>query len=477
MPVVPNRPAYRRLFAAQLLSLAGSGLATVALGLLAYRLAGADASAVLGTALGIKMVAYVVVSPLAGRLAARLPRRTLLVGLDLARAALALTLPFVTRVWQVLALVLLLQAASALFTPVYQATLPALLPAEADYTRALTLSRLAYDLESLASPALAAALLTVVPFPWLFAGTGLGFLASAALVVRTALPGGPEPAGADGHGPAGADGHGPDRTDLRPAPGFRLFLATPRLRALAALNLAVAAAGSMVLVNTVLLVRHGLGRSETDVALALAAYGAGSMAVALALPRLLRRVGDRAVMLPGALLLAGLLTLPALVLSLAPDATGVSAGPGAPAASPGPAAWPLLLTAWLLLGAAGSAVLTPTGRVIRRSAAPAALPAAFAAQFALSHACWLLTYPLAGRLATTAGPAGAAAALGALALAGAVTALRSWPRRDPEALEHLHGELPPDHPHLAGAVPTGSGRRHSHAFRIDPLHPRWPARP
>ena len=46
---------YRHLFAAQATSLIGTGLMTVALGLLAYDLAGDRASVVLGTALGIKM--------------------------------------------------------------------------------------------------------------------------------------------------------------------------------------------------------------------------------------------------------------------------------------------------------------------------------------------------------------------------------------------------------------------------------------
>lgn len=41
--------------------------------------------------------------------------------------------------------------------------------------------------------------------------------------------------------------------------------------------------------------------------------------------------------------------------------------------------------------------------MIRRSTAAADLPAAFAARFSLSHGCWLLTYPLAGGLATGAG--------------------------------------------------------------------------
>ena len=48
---------YRQLFLAQVVALVGTGLATVALSLLAFRLAGEDAGAVLGTALAIKMLA------------------------------------------------------------------------------------------------------------------------------------------------------------------------------------------------------------------------------------------------------------------------------------------------------------------------------------------------------------------------------------------------------------------------------------
>lgn len=89
---------YRRLFAGQVLSLLGTGLATVALGLLAFDLAGADAGAVLGTALAIKMVAYVGIAPVAGAFVHLVPRRSLLVGLDIMRAAVALALPFVSEI-------------------------------------------------------------------------------------------------------------------------------------------------------------------------------------------------------------------------------------------------------------------------------------------------------------------------------------------------------------------------------------------
>ncbi|OYW89684.1 MAG: MFS transporter, partial [Pseudomonadales bacterium 32-61-5] len=164
--VLKNR-TYRHLFSAQVVALVGTGLLTVALGLLAYKLAGANAGAVLGTALAIKMIAYIGIGPVANAFADRLPRRKFLVAMDLVRAAIALCLPFVTEIWQIYILIFVLQSASASFTPTFQATIPDVLPDEKDYTQALSLARLAYDLESLISPVLAAALLVVINFHWL----------------------------------------------------------------------------------------------------------------------------------------------------------------------------------------------------------------------------------------------------------------------------------------------------------------------
>lgn len=426
---------YRNLFAAQVVALLGTGLATVALGLLAYDLAQDNAAMVLGTVFFIKMVAYVGIAPVAAALADRVNRRALLVTLDLVRAGVALCLPFVTEVWQVYVLIFLLQSASAAFTPLFQATIPDVLPEEARYTRALSLSRLAYDLENIASPTLAALLLTMVSYNSLFLGTVVGFVGSAALIVSVLLPS-PKPAT-----PRGIY----DRTTR----GIRIYLATPRLRGLLALNVAAASAGAMVLVNSVLLVRGTLGLTDSALAWTIFAFGAGSMIAALALPRVLDRVADRPVMVGGALLMMATLVTLAVTIAFA----GL--------------VWPVLLAAWLMIGLGFSAVLTPSGRLLRRSAHAEDRPALFAAQFALSHACWLVTYPLSGWLMTQFGPVVTLFILATLAGAGVVFALRVWPQQDPEMIEHTHDNLPLDHPHLHGT------KRHAHFFVIDENHARW----
>ena len=357
---------------------------------------------------------------------------------------MALALPFVTEVWHVYVLIAVLQCGSAAFTPTFQATIPDVLPDEAEYTKALSLSRLAYDFEALVSPLLAAALLGVVGFHWLFAGTVLGFFASALLVVSVVLPS-PKP---------------PEREESawgRVTRGTQIYLATPRLRGLLMFNLAVASAGAMVIVNTVVIVRGELGLTDKAVAVVFAAYGAGSMVAAFTLPRMLTRVADRTAMLLGAAILG----------------LGMAIGPW------GAAQMPTLLPLWFLLGLGNGLVLTPSGRLLRRSAHPGDRPALFAAQFALSHACWLLTYPLSGWLGAGPGITTAFALMAILAAIGTVSAARMWPHHDPEEVDHEHEAAGPDDPHLrdaSNAVVLGNGRyRHRHTLIVDDRHPTWPA--
>lgn len=437
--VLANR-TYRHLLGAQIIALVGTGLATIALGLLAYDIAGGNAGAVLGAALAIKMIAYVGVAPIVGSFADRLPRRAFLVSMDVVRAAVALSLPFVDQIWQIYTLIFVLQSASAAFTPTFQATIPDVLPDENQYTRALSLSRLAYDMESLLSPILAAALLTVISFHWLFAGTAFGFVCSALLVVSVVLP----------RSPAKARTGGIYTHTTR---GLRIYLKTPRLRGLLALSFAAAAASSMVIVNTVVIVRGALGLGQREVALTLASYGGGSMLAALVLPRILERVSDRTMMITA----AAILTL------------GLGVMAGLFAVEKG--VWGAVLVGWFVLGIAYSMSVTPSGRLLRRSANAEDRPALFAAQFALSHGCWLICYPLAGQIGARAGQAAAFATLAIVAGIGTLAAFLLWPAKDPKALAHHHDDLPPGHPHLVSAHARGVDE---HEFVIDDDHRHWP---
>jgi MFS family permease len=450
-----RNPVYRNLFFAQVIALTGTGLATVALTLLAHDLAGGNAGVVLGTALAIKMVAYIVVAPVVGGIAHRLPRKFVLVSLDVARALLVALLPWIEEIWQVYLLIFLLNACAAGFTPLYQATIPDVLVDESLYTRALSLSRLTRDLELLASPMIAAFLLVFASYHVLFVVNAVAFVFSGLMIISTGFPAPP------------ASDRGPG-IFANLTYGLHVYLATPRLRGVLLASAAAAFAGAMIIVNTVVFIREILSRTEADTAVALAAAGGGSMFAALVLPRLLTWISPRAVMLMGAVVCA-----PPLALSaLSPSFGSICA-------------------LWFTIGMGSSLAQTPVGRILAASCRESDRSAIFSAHFALSHACWLAAYPLAGWVGGHNGLAASAIVLAACATITGIGAALAWPAQDSVELEHQHEAIAHEHHHVhdehhqhdhdgdeAMAPHTHHHVHerisHRHAFVIDLHHPRWP---
>ncbi|MEO5992014.1 MAG: MFS transporter [Arthrobacter sp.] len=132
------------------------------------------------------------------------------------------------------------------------------------------------------------------------------------------------------------------------------------------------------------------------------------MAVALTAPAILDRLPDRAFMRAGAVLvsfgLAGAFALLAV-----------------------PGTWPVLLGLWALLGAGTSMINTPSARLLRRAATDRTRSYIFTAQFSLSHACFIITYPVAGWVGAVAGQPAAAAVLAAVAAISTAAAFKFWP--------------------------------------------------
>ncbi|WP_296989100.1 MFS transporter, partial [Thalassospira sp. UBA1131] len=420
-----------------------------------------DAGRVLGSILVLKMVAYLVIAPVAGGMAHLLPRRMWLVGLDVLRAGIVLCLPFVDQVWQIFVLVFVVNAASAAFTPVFQAIIPEILPDEKAYTKGLSYARLAYDLENLVSPALAAALLVVWSFDSLFLANSLTFAISALLIMTAQIP-----------QAAPTDRTGGIYTNT--VFGIVAYLKTPRLRGLLAVYFAVSSVGAMIIVNTVVLTRGILGGTELLTTSFLACAGAGSMCAAFLIPRLIERVGERHLMLAGivaaavAMLLGG-----ALMIS---DFASIFA----------------FAILWLIAGAGTTFAQTPGGRLVQRSAGDGDRSAFFAANFALSHGGWLFAYGIVGWLGSLADLSAAFLASGGMAIGSVLVAVMLWPKEDRLEIKHSHPGFWHEHPHDHNdphhvhvhehAAETDKHRHrhfhppvtHKHRFVIDSHHTKWP---
>jgi MFS transporter, NRE family, putaive nickel resistance protein len=329
------------------------------------------------------------------------------------RVALLAAFPFVTTVTHVYVLIFLINAATAFFTPAFEASLPEVVGPER-YTRAVSLSRIAVDLEAAGGPLVAGVLIAAVGVQWAFWFDGLTYIASALLVLASRVPSAPRP-----ERPLGRRDFMPELTH-----GTKVLLREPALRQALVLHMAEALAGAVVIVTTVVYVRDVLRLGDFSFALAMTAVGVGSSITAF----VIGRSGDRARAdqagsghlrfhrwAQRSLLLGGA----GLALSLLPGAV-----------MPGLAVLALL---WALNGAGQALIAIPSVGLLADHTEPEERGRAYAAHFALTHLFWLATYPLAGYAAQWIGVpmTFTAAGIGCALLTGLALLMRGPHREHP----------------------------------------------
>jgi MFS transporter, NRE family, putaive nickel resistance protein len=356
-----RNPVFARLYLSQTASLFGDALTWVGLALLAYELAGQQASLVLSGALTLRVTAFVLLSPLAGAIADRVDRKRLMVACDLGRMIVIGLMPFVTQAWHIYALMLALNALTAFFTPTYQATIP-LVTGKDEYGSAIALSGATLELLGVLGPAIAGGVAGLLGARTVFFLDASSFLISAALILslpgRLQAPVSPSPS---------------SNTAWRDVRDGTLRLWRDAfLRYALLLELVASIAGALVLVNTVGLVKGGLGLSDLEYGWVMSAFGIGATGAALLVGVLERRLPRTTFLLLGALVTT-LAVLPA-------NFAGVVA----------------LLPLWFLAGAGQNWVNLPTQALIADRTPTDAQGRVYGAHFAWSHLWWALAYPLAG---------------------------------------------------------------------------------
>lgn len=358
-----RNPLFARLYAAQTTSLLGDAFTWVALALLAFEVGGAKSASILAGALTLRVTAFVLLSPWAGILADRVDRRKLMAGADLGRMGVVGLMPWVSEVWQIYALMFLLNALTAFFTPAYQAALPQVMK-QKDYAQAIALSGATYEVLGVLGPGIAGALAGLLGAQNLFLLNGITFLFSTLLILTL---------------PASLRVER-ENTPTSPLGDIRegtlwLWRDGP-LRYALLLGLSAAVSGALVLVGTVGLVRGRLGLGELEYGWTMAAFGIGATLAALVMGAWENRIPRTTFVLLGALV-SSLAVLPADWASLH-----------------------LLLFLWVLAGAGQNWVNLPTQALIADRTPEALQGRVYGAHFAWSHLWWVLAYPIAGWLGT-----------------------------------------------------------------------------
>jgi MFS family permease len=357
---------FQRLFWAHALSLIGTGISSVALGLLAHELVGASATVVLGMTLTIRIVVVVTCAPWVGGIAERFGARATLLASDFMRAGVVLGFFYVEAVWQIYVLAFILNLGSAVFTPVYKALIPEVVGRKR-YARALALGSVAYDTANIMGPALAGLLIAFIGFRGGFVVDAFSFLLSAGLIFG--LPRMARPLSSS------------DLAQRSPTMkhGLAAMLKRRPLRQSLFLALQTSVSGAFVLVATVDFVKEELQMPDSAYAWAMAVYGFGSVAGATLYAHSTTMTQNRLV--------------PAATVTLIASLGLISALP----------TYAVLMLAWILAGSGQSILGIRGNELLAAHSEGAERPHIYAAHFSLSHAGWGLTYPLAGVLTAAVG--------------------------------------------------------------------------
>lgn len=358
-----SNPLFARLYLAQTVSQIGDALTWVGLALLAAQLAGpAQAPAILAVALTLRVTAFVLLSPLAGVIADRVNRRTLLAVCHFGRMVVIGLMFFVSAVWQVYILMFLLNALTAFFTPTNQATVP-LVVGRDDARPAFALSSATTELLGILGPGLAGLLAALLGVRALFFLDALSFLLAGLLILM--LPA------------LRAEQGRVERSKLADVrDGTARLWRDPPVRFALLMELVAAIAGALILTVTVTRIEGGLHLGEAQYGWVMAAYGLGATLASLA-------VGAAGKRIP----LARFIALGALVTSLA-----ILPGDVLPLGG--------MMLFWLLAGVGQNWVNLPTETLLAERTDEAAQGRVYGAHFAWSHLWWAFAYPVAGFLGT-----------------------------------------------------------------------------
>jgi len=184
-------PNFRRWFAGQILSLAGTWMQSVAQGWLVYELTGSKLA--LGTISFAGSIPTLFLMLPAGVIADRVPKRKLLIwsqagAMISAFALAALSLSGVLQVWHIAVLAFFLGVVNSFDAPARMALTPELVEDRRDLQNAIALGSMMFNLARIIGPAIGGLVLAQLGASWCFVFNGVSFFAVLLALLTLRLP-------------------------------------------------------------------------------------------------------------------------------------------------------------------------------------------------------------------------------------------------------------------------------------------------
>ncbi|MBO0765366.1 MAG: MFS transporter [Hyphomicrobiaceae bacterium] len=271
LPPALTKRRFRVYTAGHTVSVTGGWIQQVALAWLVFRLT--NSIFLLGLTGFLLNIFYLLLGPVSGLAADRLPRLPALIAIDVVLAALAVWLALmglagVENVGAYLMVAALIGIASAFEMPMRQTLLREIVEDRALVTSAIGVSAMVFNVGRMVGPAVAGVLLAFISEAWCFAINALSFVAIIGALLAMRLPPAPVAAAAGATGGAGPEGFWANLGVLMSFPVVRYLLPT-----VAALGLL--ATPYMPLMPSIV-VRFFDGRSST-VGMLMSAAGLGAL--------------------------------------------------------------------------------------------------------------------------------------------------------------------------------------------------------
>jgi NRE family putative nickel resistance protein-like MFS transporter len=286
---VLSNKRFRLLWTAQLFGSMGETISQIVFPLFVYDLT--ESAGLLGTVYAAQRAAQLAISPITGVVADRFNRRNIILTCDLSRALLLALMPFMSEVWQVALIAVLVSVASAFARPAEQAAVPAIVGPD-DLVPALSLTQVSYSVLRIVGPALGGATIGLVgPKPAFWLQTAIYFC-SFLLVLRLDL----------GKTVAPATGKFFESAWRDFVDGLHTVWSNPIVRAITATETLWSLVGSALTIATVVLAKETLDlgkRADTVYSLLTASLSAGAVIGALIAHRVESRWGRARLMAVG----------------------------------------------------------------------------------------------------------------------------------------------------------------------------------